>query len=142
MAPHGDAMTVEAIMSRRVVTVEFDDRLALVKEIFDATGFRHVLVVENEKLYGVVSDRDLLRALSPYIGSATECSRDTDTLNKRVHQVMSRKPITLHANDEISGAIKLLLDNRISCIPIVDDDFKPIGIVSLRDILQWFSEKL
>lgn len=134
-------MAVEEIMSRRVVTVEFDDRLALVKEIFDATGFRHVLVVENDKLYGVVSDRDLLRALSPYIGTVTESPRDTDTLNKKVHQVMSRKLVTLHAKDEISGAIHLFLDNRISCIPVVDDDFKPIGIISLYDVLRWFSEK-
>lgn len=133
-------MTVDEIMSRRVVTVEFDDRLALVKEIFDATGFRHVLVVENDRLYGVVSDRDLLRALSPYIGSVTESQRDTDTLNKRVHQVMTRKLISLHAKDDISAAVHLFLNHKISCIPIVDDRFKPIGIVSLRDVLKWFSE--
>jgi hypothetical protein len=39
-------------------------------------------------LCGVISDRDLLRALSPYVGTASENARDTATLRKRVHQIM------------------------------------------------------
>jgi acetoin utilization protein AcuB len=125
------------IMTARVVTVEMDDRLEAVKEIFDTQGFHHLLVVdEHKKLSGVVSDRDLLRALSPYVGSATETARDLATLNKRVHQIMSRRPIALHPQSGIAEAVNLLLTHRISCIPIVDDDNKPVGIVSWRDILK------
>jgi len=129
-------MNVGQIMSSRLVTVELDDKLEVVKEIFDTMQFHHVLVIEDGKLFGVVSDRDLLKAISPFIGSTTETFRDLATLNKRVHQVMSRKPITLHPEADLSAAVALFLGQRISCIPIVDDDFRPIGLVSWRDVLR------
>ena len=62
-------MRVEEIMSRRVVTVELDDTLETVKDIFDHVRFHHLLVVEHGKLFGLLSDRDLLKALSPNIGT-------------------------------------------------------------------------
>jgi acetoin utilization protein AcuB len=133
----GMPVALSNIMTVRLVTVEMDDRLEAVKEIFDTMKFHHLLVVdEHKKLSGIVSDRDLLKALSPYVGSAAETARDLATLNKRVHQIMTRHPITLRPQAEISEAARLLLAHRISCIPIVDDDRKPVGIVSWRDVLK------
>jgi len=55
------------VMTTRLVTVELDDPLEVVKRIFDSVKFHHLLVVDTgKKLCGVISDRDLLRALSPY----------------------------------------------------------------------------
>ncbi len=88
-------MSIEKIMSKTVVTVEMDDSLKVVKDIFDNTNFHHLLVVESGKLFGVISDRDLLKSLSPDIGTVAETSKDTATLNKRAHQIMTRKPVTL-----------------------------------------------
>jgi acetoin utilization protein AcuB len=130
-------MDLGEIMTARIVTVEMDDRLELVKEIFDTMNFHHLLVVdEHKKLSGVLSDRDLLRALSPYVGSAAETARDLATLNKRVHQIMSRHPFTLRPHSAIAAAVNLLIVHRISCVPIVDDEFKPVGIVTWRDLLK------
>ena len=129
--------TVQEIMTARVVTVEMDDKLSSVREIFEAAKFHHLLVVASDgRLYGVVSDRDLLRALSPYVGSTSELPRDSATLNKRVHQVMTRKPVTLPPTATVQEAIQVFLTHTISCIPIVDERFHPVGIVSWRDILR------
>jgi acetoin utilization protein AcuB len=136
---HGAAMKLADIMTTRVVTIELDDSLATVKEIFDSVKFRHLLVVEEGELFGVVSDRDLLRALSPFIGTVVETTRDLGTLNMRVHQIATRKPLTLTAADTVADAIQLFLANRISCIPIVDDGMRPVGIVSWLDILRTFA---
>ena len=130
-------MLLNKIMKTRLATVEMDDKLRVVKNIFDSMGFHHLLVVGDDKtLRGVVSDRDLLRALSPYVGTAAETTRDIASLNKRVHQIMSHQPITLKADATLSDAVALLLGHRISCVPIVDDQFRPVGIVSWRDILR------
>ena len=129
-------MHLNEIMTARVVTVELDDRLSTVKEIFDSRQFHHLLVVgEDGTLRGVISDRDLLRALSPHLGTMNETARDSASLNKRVHQIMTRKPISLKPDDSVADAVALLLQHRISCLPIVDDDSKPVGIVSWRDVL-------
>lgn len=129
-------MKIRDIMTKSVVTVEMDDKLSLVKEIFDNSKFHHLLVIDSGKLFGVVSDRDLLKSISPNLGTMVVTYRDLATLNKRVHQIMTRKPITLKANDSISDAAALFNTHRISCIPIVDDEFRPIGIVSWRDLVK------
>ena len=124
-------------MTARVVTVEMDDRLDVVKKIFDTLNFHHLLVIDdNRTLKGIVSDRDLLKALSPYIGSAAENARDIATLNKRVHQIMSRNLVTLQRHALLGEAMQLFLEHRISCIPIVNDEFKPVGILSWRDVFK------
>jgi len=132
-------MQVEKFMTSRVVTIGFDDTLATVREIFEKAAFHHLLVVEEGKLQGVVSDRDLLRAISPFIDSVVESARDLGTLNKRAHQIMSRKPLTLRPDSSLSEAVALFLSNNISCIPIVDAEFRPVGIVSWRDVLRYLA---
>jgi len=129
-------MIVETIMSKTVVTVEMDDSLKIIKNIFDNTFFHHLLVVESSTLFGVISDRDLLKALSPNIGTMLETPRDTATLNKRAHQIMTRKPITLLPDADIYQAIEIFNKQIISCIPVVDNTDKPVGILSWRDILR------
>lgn len=127
---------VEEIMSSPVVTVEMDDSLEVVQEIFEAVRFHHLLVVSEDGLVGVLSDRDYLKVISPKVGTVGERKRDRDTLKRRAHQVMTRKPFTLLAGDSIEDAIKLFNAHTISCIPVVNENNKPIGILSWRDIFQ------
>ena len=128
---------LSAVMTKRLVTVEVDDSLEVVKQIFDSVKFHHLLVVDSgKKLCGVISDRDLLRALSPYIGTASENARDTATLKRRVHQIMTREPVTLPPEATLADAVKLFLEHRVSCIPVVGPGFKAVGILSWRDVLK------
>jgi len=129
-------MNVKEIMSKELMTVKMDDKLKAVKVIFDNVNIHHLLVVEADKLFGVVSDRDMLKALSPNIGTIVEMNRDTITLNKKVHQIMTNEPVTLAPNADISDAIEIFNNHDISCIPVVDDKNKPVGIISWRDIIK------
>ncbi len=58
-------MNVASIMTRKVVTVEMDDPLQTICEVFINFEFHHILVVEDWKLVGVISESDLLRAAKP-----------------------------------------------------------------------------
>ncbi len=129
-------MILKQIMSSPVVTVEMDDTLNVVKEIFDHTHFHHLLVSENGKLMGVISDRDFFKAISPNLDTAAETTLDLATLNKKAHQIMSRKPITLGAEQDVYEAIAVFQNHRISCIPIVNNKGCAVGIVSWRDIFR------
>ncbi|MGZ3159154.1 MAG: CBS domain-containing protein, partial [Burkholderiaceae bacterium] len=82
-------MNVGQIMSGHPVSVGLDDSLGAVKDIFDNAKFHHLLVIEEGKLFGVVSDRDLLRHISPNIGTNNYTVKDLDTLKKRVHQIVT-----------------------------------------------------
>ena len=82
-------MKISQIMSCNPVTVGLDDALSAVKEIFDNVKFHHLLVIEEGKLFGVISDRDLLKSISPNIGTNMYSFKDLATLNKRVHQIVA-----------------------------------------------------
>lgn len=128
-------MRVAEMMTTRLATVGMDDRLATVKAIFDEAPFRHLLVVEEGELVGVLTDTDLFAALSPYLGSGSEQGRDLETLQKRVHQVMTRHPVTVAARMSLPSAVTLMLGEGVSCLPVLDQG-KLVGIVTWKDMLR------
>lgn len=134
--PRWLGMKISQIMKSPVVAVELDDPLKLVKEIFDGSGFRHLLVCELGRVVGVISERDLLRAISPHVNTHVYTTRDLATLNQRVHQIVKRDPRCLPSESSVGDAVRLLNGNRIGCIPVVDDARKPLGIVTRSDILR------
>ncbi|WP_393938149.1 CBS domain-containing protein [Aeromonas rivipollensis] len=128
-------MLIKEIMTTRVATVSMDDRLGVIKEIFAQAHFRHLLVLEEEVLVGVISDRDLLRALSPYLDTDAEMNRDTETLNRRAHQIMSRQPITISPESSLQAASAIMLEQHVSCLPVLENGAL-VGIVSWKDLLR------
>lgn len=135
-------MGVNEIMSQRVVSVKMDDSLHTLKELFEATGFHHLLVVEDKKLVGVISDRDLLKSLSPFTDTLSERLKDRATLERRAHQIMSRDIVAIKEHSSIMTAIAFFNRRSVSCLPVLNGKGEPVGIVSWRDILRYMEEKV
>jgi len=128
-------MTVETIMSQKIVTVEMDETLERIREIFEQHRFHHLLVVSGRRLMGVISDRDLLKSISPFVDTLSETSRDLAILQKRAHQIMTRKPISVSKDVTVQIAAETLLANNISCLPVTNEEGNVEGILTWRDIL-------
>lgn len=135
-------MKIESLMTRNIVSVEMDDSLSVVKEVFENTNFHHLLVVEDSKLVGIISDRDLWKSISPNLDTIAATNKDFASLNKKVHQIMTRKLITLPVDAAIKEAVDLFNNNTISCIPIVNSVHKPVGILSWRDIMRIIGDRI
>lgn len=133
-------MQIDEFMAKKLITVGPDDTLARVKEIFDNINFHHLLVVDNGRLRGVISDRDLLKHISPFVGSLHETTRDVATLKKRAHQIMTPHPHTLQRTASLREAVAIFREHSISCIPIVNDAQCPVGIITWRDLLQFVTD--
>ncbi len=129
-------MQITTLMSKKVVSVSMDDKLSKVKEIFESKQFHHLLVTESHKLVGIISDRDLFKSISPHLDTVRETTRDLSCLNKRAHQIMSRHPVCLEDNASLKDAIQIFSTHKISCIPVVTQEMKIVGIVSWRDIIK------
>lgn len=134
--------TVSSIMSRGAVTIAPDDSLHVVSRLFEERRFHHLVVVDRGKAIGVISHRDLLKHISPFVGTLSEKSRDVWTLDKRVHQVMTRTIVWAEPETSITDAALLMAANRISCLPILDEKGRPVGIVTTLDILRWIAGSL
>ena len=133
-------MKLNQIMTQQLVTVDMDDTLATVKNIFDNNFFHHVLVMDNNELAGVISDRDLLRWISPKVNTIAATRRDYATLTRKAHQIMTRELITLNENEHLKAAVEIFDQHKISCIPLISDAGKPVGILSWRDIIRALSD--
>lgn len=129
-------MSVGNFMSKGVITLDLDDDLSKAKKIFDHNNIHHIIIIDGREIVGVLSDRDLYKHLSPAIGTKKETPRDTYLLQKKIHLVMSRNLTTAPENITLNDAVLLFFDNRISCLPIIDNDNQPIGIITWRDIIK------
>ena len=129
-------MNITEIMSAPIKSVTLDDFLKDVKDIFDNNDIRHLIVVEEGELIGIVSERDLLRNISPYLNTNVYTTRDLATLNQRVIHIVTRKPKFLTLKHEAQDAVDLFNTVRIGCIPIVDENNAPVGIVTRGDIIR------
>jgi len=125
-------MKVVEAMTSRVVTVTMDDRIPVLQNILSQAGFHHLLVVEEGKLQGVISDRDVLRVLSPFLDTEAELVRDLNTAQRPAHQVMTRSPVTVTPDTSVKEALDLMLTHDISCLPVLDRD-EILGIFTIHD---------
>ena len=130
------------LMSGPAVTVGPDATLGTVRQIFASHGVQHVLVVEDSVLRGVVSDREVLRALSPYLDTASEQARDLQTLRRPVHQVMDHHPVTVRPEAPLDDVLRLFASHRFSWLPVVEPTGHPLGVITWRDLLGWFVPEL
>lgn len=130
-------MKIATLMSKKLITLAMDEPLSKAKDIFESQPFHHLLITDDEGLLaGIITDKDLYKHLSPTIGTSQETHRDTSLMQKKLHQIMERELITAKAEFSISEALLIFYDHNISCLPIVDKDKKPIGIITWRDILK------
>lgn len=130
-------MKLKEIMKTRVATVELDDSLQVIQELFEKARFHHLIVLSDKKeVVGVISDRDLLKALSPYLNTCSEQERDAATLKRKAHQIMSRRLVSASPEDAVKEAARLMMDHSISCLPVLDEKKSLVGIVTWKDILR------
>lgn len=133
-------MTVAGIMSRDVVTVAPDTTLMEVRRRLHEGQFHHMLVVEDDALTGVISDRDLLRSLSPFLDTYSEEQRDVQTLSLPAQEIMRTNPVTVAPETEVEEAARLLLEHNISSLPVVEEGAL-VGIVTTKDLLQHYTNE-
>ncbi|MEZ6163637.1 MAG: CBS domain-containing protein [Phycisphaerales bacterium] len=136
-------LIVENIMSSPVETISMDDSVEHIRDIFERSSYHHLIVVGDDgECAGVISDRDLLKNLSPFIGKLSERTTDLNCLKRRAHQIMTRQLVAVRKNTSLRAAARVMLDHKISCLPVVDAHKRCVGIVTIRDVVRWTVNEL
>ncbi len=124
---------VADIMTKKVVTFSPSNSLREAITTISTHQFRHFLVLEdNKSVVGVVSDRDVLRAIN----------RSEDWNTTTLANVMTAEPTTVRPDTPLSEAVEQLLKRRINCLPVVDESGRVCGIVTSTDLLRSFQHIL
>jgi CBS domain-containing protein len=118
--------TIRDLMTSEVLTVAPEDTVGEAAEKMVARGVGSVLVSDYGRLIGILTERDLLRAVADRIHSS----------EARVREWMTREPITVTPDTPAEDAARTMLEHGFRHLPVVQGE-QTIGIVSLRDVLDW-----
>ncbi|HXG52738.1 MAG TPA: CBS domain-containing protein [candidate division Zixibacteria bacterium] len=137
--PSEEQVPVRAIMVRDVVTLECDDVLDVADDIMTLGRIRHLPVLEQGRVVGVLSQRDLFHsALVKVLGFKHREQKDL-MKTVRVKEVMSKPVITISPDASIKEAARLLMEKKIGCLPVVEEG-KFVGMVTETDIMRYLAE--
>lgn len=118
---------VADIMTRKLISLKLSDDLALADSILALGHFRHLPVVDGERLAGLITHRDLLRIWA-----------ERDRMDARLvpaGEVMRRDPATATPDMPVFEAARLMNENKFGCLPVVEKG-RLVGIVTELDFLQ------
>jgi CBS domain-containing protein len=127
---------VNEMMTREVLILESHHPLTLADEVMSFERIRHLPVLEDERVVGVVSQRDLFRAaLAAALGYQRRARRMLER-TITVTEVMSAPAVTIAPEALVKDAARLMIDRKIGCLPVVQGDTL-VGIITETDILRY-----
>ena len=135
-------MTVGYFMTRKVITISpdtsFHDALKLMKD----KKIRRLPVVENDKLVGIVTEKDLLYA-SPSMATTLDIWELHYLLSKlKVKEIMTKEVITVREDDSIVKAALEMAENKVGALPVLNEAGNLVGIITETDIFKIFIEMM
>ncbi len=113
------------VMRPDFIEVAPEDTLGEVAERMTQQNVGAVAVKDSGKLIGILTERDLLKAMAARVHSS----------EARVRQWMTSDPITATADTDVEEAARVMFEHGFRHLPVVDDDDRVIGIVSLRRVV-------
>ena len=134
-------MLVRDRMSSPAVTVtpeiQFQDALKLMRE----RQFRRLPVVDNQsRLVGIVAERDLLYASPPPATLLSGLELNYVLTVRRVDEIMTRNVLTATPDTFVEDAARLMVDNKVGGLPVVDEDNHVVGVITETDVFRAFIE--
>lgn len=135
-----DVIPVSEIMTEHPHTLELKDSLDFARDKFEKLNVRHLPVVENEKLLGILSLTDILRLSFGTKFGATQYEADEAIFEMlSIDQVMKHKPKTVSPGNTLREVGEILSSEEFHALPVVDED-KLVGIVTTTDVIKYLLE--
>ena len=133
--------TVEQRMTRPVITLAEGQSLREAIAVMQRHRIRHLPVVAEDRLLGILTDRDVKRATPSLLSGVSQEEFDRVLKETAVGHVMTRNPFSVSPSTPLRDAVKLLVDRRFSALPVVESG-RLVGIVSGTDMLRALLEML
>ena len=131
-------MKVKELMTQKVITVSPDDSLDKVFFLFNFENIRHLPVLEDDRVVGIISDRDLKKVLGPSKDVRSKSKGMPFNIpSKKVTAVMRSDVLVTGPEERAADVAAIMVAKKIGVLPVVQNE-KLVGIVSAIDILKAF----
>lgn len=124
-------ISVHEFMTKDLVTVRETDDLALAESLLRLGGIRHLPVVRDRKLVGILTQRDVLRSGESGRPGARELA---------VSEVMTKSPTAVRPRSGLGQAARLMLERKFGCLPVCEEDGTLVGIVTEADFVRFAAD--
>jgi acetoin utilization protein AcuB len=128
-------MLVEDAMTGAVVTLSPEETLGDAINLLRSKRIRHLPVVEESRLVGIVTDRDVKRATPSVLSGVAKEEYDAALGRIKVAQFMTREPITVTRKSQLKEAVGTLIEKKVGALPVVDDGHL-VGILTEIDVMK------
>jgi CBS domain-containing protein len=123
---------VRDVMSNRPRCVSPDTPVSEAAELMESEDVGALPVLDGDELAGMITDRDIvIRAVA----------RGKDPRGMPVREVSTREVVTVHSDDDLSEALKLMASHQVRRLPVVDDGNRLVGVLAQADVAQEAREK-
>jgi CBS domain-containing protein len=123
-------MTVRAILDTKghhIVSVEPEAKLSAAIKLLSERKIGAVLVMSRGQIEGILSERDIVRALG---------ERGASVLDQPVSEVMTRKVINCRQNDTVAAIMEMMTTGKFRHLPVLEGE-RVVGLISIGDIVKW-----
>ena len=124
-------ISVAEFMTKDLVTVRESDDLALAEALLKLGGIRHLPVVRDRKLVGILTQRDVLKS---------GMSGKTAARELPVSEVMTKDPTSVRPSLGLAQAARIMLEQKFGCLPVCADDGTLVGIVTEADFVRFAAD--
>ena len=129
-------MLVKNWMSKEVITVDADDTMQNAIYTLQEQNIKMLPVMDDVKLVGIITDRDLKKA-SPSDATTLDMHELLFLISKiKVRDLMKEPVFTARPDDTVEEAAALLLEKKISGLPVIDEQNRLVGIITRSDIFR------
>ncbi len=129
-------MLVKDIMTSQVEVVGRNDDLLMVDELMENRQMRHLPVVEDHKIVGLVTQRDLFKATMSSAMGYGEMARQKFLRSVRVKEVMVYPVVTVSPDTQLEDAIGMMMEKGLGCLPVVKGT-QLVGMVTKTNLLRF-----
>lgn len=127
---------VRDAMTRKIAVLREEQNLELAEMAMKTYRFRHLPVVEDDKLIGLVTERDLLRAAVSSLNEAHDLLDDNLKRYFFVREIMTTEVISVRPDMLLADAARLLTKNKVDCLPVTQEDGTLVGILTASDFIE------
>jgi CBS domain-containing protein len=136
---NGKKGVVREIMMGSPVTLKPDDTLDLANDIISLGRIRHIPIVEDGKLLGLLSARDLMGETAHHVFGLKQKTKSALLKTVLIKEIMKKHLITVEPETDIKEAAHLMADKKVGCLPVLKAG-SLVGLVTTTDVLRYVSE--
>ncbi|HKB79141.1 MAG TPA: CBS domain-containing protein [Thermoanaerobaculia bacterium] len=128
-------MLVRDVMVESVLTVTPEQTLRDALELLQSKRIRQVPVLEDGRLVGIITDRDIKRATPSILSHIDRAEYDGVLDQTLVRQLMTREPMTITPDAPLKSAVKIFISRKVGALPVLEDGVL-VGLITQADALR------